>query len=600
MNIKADCLFPVWDNSSRTTQFAKTICWKCELSDSLRVAINLGPKIRPGNWRNYFDFDEIILEITGLDSQTHSSEWLGDAIVISSATQHKTAVLMAWDNVLIYDGPLSTKQKTTIHFSRNNTTPIDDAGTLTFESDRWRFIAPALKAGCWRKDSGRTYMYQHDTTDRRRLIFIAAPDLDTQTEVIKALAVAETLDLEPKLHRSRAFLDNAPACDWFSENQRRLWRHAWMLHRIERFESVGFFKHPWQSVGRFFYHEVCLAGWDNVHNTHCNLWYDSDYAADLMRNHITLCRDSDNMMGSGALHSGPLYDTSQPMLWADCIWHVYQKTHDNKLLQDTYLMAVRNLTWWQKNRSAMNGKLFGWRITKGGNGGSGYDNTPRFGNEIDAINHKGFRGATIDLSSQFAGHYEALASMAEVLGYKDDSKKWQTTRTTLIDNINAHLWDEKSSFYYDYNEDTNTLVKIKTSASFWPMVWGVASQQQAKRMVEHLLNPKEFWTPLPVPTVAIDEPTFSLDMWRGPTWISQNFWIARGLKRYGYHKVAAELAIRTLNMLTSVFMKYNKVYEFYNPFEPDVDKLTRKNIPTGPIPYINGSQTPLQPLILEA
>lgn len=86
---------------------------------------------------------------------------------------------------------------------------------------------------------------------------------------------------------------------------------------------------------------------------------------------------------------------------------------------------------------------------------------------------------------------------------------------------------------------------------------------------EHLTRPSEFWGPTPVPTVAFDEPQYSDDMWRGPTWMNVNFLIWEGLKRYGFDDVADELRRRSLAAMehwySGVEPNLGGIFEYYDP-----------------------------------
>src|SRR5205814_2005423 len=71
-----------------------------------------------------------------------------------------------------------------------------------------------------------------------------------------------------------------------------------------------------------------------------------------------------------------------------------------------------------------------------------------------------------------------------------------------------------------------------------------------RRLVEEHLLSSRFWTPLAPPSVAADEPSFSLRehsiglrrYWRGPTWINSAWLVWLGLVRLGYAEQAATLA----------------------------------------------------------
>jgi glycogen debranching enzyme len=69
-------------------------------------------------------------------------------------------------------------------------------------------------------------------------------------------------------------------------------------------------------------------------------------------------------------------------------------------------------------------------------------------------------------------------------------------------------------------------------------------------VVEHLFNPREFWTPYPVAALARSERWYSRDhlpsdlgcSWRANVWIPTNYMIYRGLRRYGYRDLASIVA----------------------------------------------------------
>jgi putative isomerase len=120
--------------------------------------------------------------------------------------------------------------------------------------------------------------------------------------------------------------------------------------------------------------------------------------------------------------------------------------------------------------------------------------------------------------------------------------------------MNATLWDETDGMYYDRNEKTGTLVKVKSATCFTPLFAGATTAARAGRMVkEHLLNEKEFWLAYPVASYAKTEPDYYQGShnecnWRGPTWAPTNYMIFQGLMRYGFTEEAKKLSDRLLEM----------------------------------------------------
>jgi len=91
-----------------------------------------------------------------------------------------------------------------------------------------------------------------------------------------------------------------------------------------------------------------------------------------------------------------------------------------------------------------------------------------------------------------------------------------------------------------------------------------------RRLVEEHLLTARFWTAFAPPSVATDEPSFSLRehfgglrrYWRGPMWINSAWLIWLGLVRLGYSGEAASLA----RGIQSAVLK-SGLREFYDPHD---------------------------------
>ena len=94
-------------------------------------------------------------------------------------------------------------------------------------------------------------------------------------------------------------------------------------------------------------------------------------------------------------------------------------------------------------------------------------------------------------------------------------------------------------------------IEIKTWAMFAPLFAKILTPLEAQKIVnEHLLNNKEFNTPFGVPTVSASEPSFDpKGFWRGPIWVSTNWFIYKGLLNYGFKQEAAKILADTLKLL---------------------------------------------------
>lgn len=174
----------------------------------------------------------------------------------------------------------------------------------------------------------------------------------------------------------------------------------------------------------------------------------------------------------------------------------------------------------------------------------------------------------VDLACYLYRELDAMSVIADKLGKPQDAAEYRSHAKRLAKLINDVFWDEKDGFYYDRNEKTGQRIPVKSVAGFFPLWVGVASPEQARRLVrEHLMNPKEFWLTYPVSTYAKTEPDFYEGTlhgecnWRGNTWIPSNYMIFLGLMRYGFNEEARQLAEKTFDMA----LNHNDVTrEYYN------------------------------------
>jgi putative isomerase len=84
---------------------------------------------------------------------------------------------------------------------------------------------------------------------------------------------------------------------------------------------------------------------------------------------------------------------------------------------------------------------------------------------------------------------------------------------------------------------------------------------------QHLLNPREFWSPSGIRTLSPDEPLYDpqAGYWRGPVWVISNYLMMHGLMNYGFTKEARELADKTMSLLLRDLRANGYMRENYQP-----------------------------------
>jgi len=235
-----------------------------------------------------------------------------------------------------------------------------------------------------------------------------------------------------------------------------------------------------------------------------------------------------------------------------------RQSKDFRWLDGKYYKALKNyLDYWFWFSDFDKNGLSVWD----GADHSGMDNQKRRLGFIDVMEWEG-----VDLNCYLVRELDAMAEIAEELHKKSDAQEFIAHAKELRSKINDVFWDEKDGFYYDRNERTGELNRVKTIAGFIPLWAGAASLERADRIIkEHLINPNEFWLKYPIATWSKSEPDYiaeELDMcnWMGGVWIPTNYMVFRGLINYGYIEIAQELANKTFELVVSE----EELREFYN------------------------------------
>nr|MBE8167891.1 cell wall anchor protein [Shewanella sp.] len=279
---------------------------------------------------------------------------------------------------------------------------------------------------------------------------------------------------------------------------------------------------------------------------------------------------------------------TKPPLAAWAVWEIYQQTGDDKFIALMYPKLTAYHRWWYRNRDhnknglveyganlhpahVKDGKANRSVIIEAAAWESGMDNAPRFDDADDLYilenNHEGelvgysISQESVDLNAYLYAEKQFLAQMAEVLGAHDADAKakytsqgleWQQQAKQLAKFIQTQMFDQKTGYFYDVRyqgSKRQLLVNNGKGVEGWIPLWaGVATEEQAKKVVKNQLSQSTFNSKIPFPTVSVDSPNFlSKRYWRGPVWLDQAWFALKGLQRYGYEKEAKALALKLVS-----------------------------------------------------
>jgi glycogen debranching enzyme len=130
-------------------------------------------------------------------------------------------------------------------------------------------------------------------------------------------------------------------------------------------------------------------------------------------------------------------------------------------------------------------------------------------------------------------------------------------------------YDRREEFFFDRYSKEGKVAKVKTIKGLMPIILDIPKSIIEKIVKKHLRNKEQFDVPYPVPTVAVDEPSFAPApakigkdplLWRGPAWINTNWYLAKALARHGYKKDAEKIVEQSIALVQK-----NGFREFFNP-----------------------------------
>jgi glycogen debranching enzyme len=196
---------------------------------------------------------------------------------------------------------------------------------------------------------------------------------------------------------------------------------------------------------------------------------------------------------------------------------------------------------------------------------NGMDNTPRGRDDYDSI-------YWLDAAAQQALAAKAIMDIAKILNNEKTYQKFSEKYNELKDLINSFYWDEEDGFYYDIYIDSKEKCKVKTPASYWPLLAGVASPEQAEKMSKHILEPEIFGSEIPWATVSRNDPEYKAEgmYWRGGVWLPTAYMSSKALEKYGYCEEADNAAYRLLKHMLRTWKEYlpHTIWEAYSPEYP--------------------------------
>jgi hypothetical protein len=202
---------------------------------------------------------------------------------------------------------------------------------------------------------------------------------------------------------------------------------------------------------------------------------------------------------------------------------------------------------------------------------TGEDNAERYGDapspwekEIPPEGCSVVPMASMDVMSFSYSARETMAEILRIKGRHEAAENLQRKAAAIADKIYTYLWDDERGALFDRDNRHRQMLTL-THNTLRCMYWHSISDPMAARFVrEHLLNPEEFWTNMPLPSVAVNDPLFhnaAENNWSGQCEALTYQRAIRALENYGYYTLIPMLGEK-------LFTAIGKDCHFVQQYDP--------------------------------
>jgi neutral trehalase len=322
-------------------------------------------------------------------------------------------------------------------------------------------------------------------------------------------------------------------------------------------------------------------GWDNFFMAHM-IGLDAPELA--MANAIEALREAtaDGFISNLSQGNGrKAWDRSQPPVGGLACWDIYEKHGQKWFLETTYPRLLRWNKWWLENR--LNGDLLSWGSNPAQNPfhdkvyhnlhaamlETGIDDSPMYLDVQFNPEKNVMEMHDVGLNAMYIADCQVLAKMAKALGKTDDAQRLRKRAERFQQNLQA-LWKEDNQLFQNYDLVKKSFSERISPTSFYPLLAGTATSEQAQAMVrQHLLNEAEFWGQWVLPSISKSDPLYPKQRyWKGAIWAPMNFLVYLGMREYPeLSEARRDLADKSVELFLRNWQSHGFVCENYSPID---------------------------------
>ncbi len=266
--------------------------------------------------------------------------------------------------------------------------------------------------------------------------------------------------------------------------------------------------------------------------------------------------------------------------WGGAALQLFHVTGNRELVRRLTPWLARYAEFLDRERDPENSGLY----DVSDQGETGQEYSPRYGFvDENADRWTRFRLKGVEAACYAAGIQRTLAEFSLLLGEREDAAYWKERAETTSASVRELLWSAEADFFVDVHPETGKRSPHKAAVGFYPLLFGIANETQAKALAAHLEPGGCFDAPYPVPTLSRDNSDFSAEgdwkgvrtscPWNGRVWPMTNAQVISGIVRAGRQFSLSQLRDLAGRLLKShVRMMFHpgdasrpNAYEHYSP-----------------------------------
>ena len=176
-----------------------------------------------------------------------------------------------------------------------------------------------------------------------------------------------------------------------------------------------------------------------------------------------------------------------------------------------------------------------------------------------------FKVADVLVNTLYAENQRVLADLHAQVGDTVSAAELRSRADRTAAAVLTRCWVAEDADFHALADETQVPLPGGTVAGLLPVLLAAAPSPVVDRIAARLTDRDEFGAAFPVPSVARTHPAFRAGpmrdlLWRGPTWINTNWYVARGLRRHGHVALAQRIEDASVALVERSGFR-----EYFNP-----------------------------------